>query len=30
MLSMPVRSYLRYQRRPVMFLPVYIGYERLV
>jgi glycerol-3-phosphate O-acyltransferase len=29
MLSMTVRSYLREPRRPVVFLPVYFGYERL-
>ena len=30
MLSMTVRSFLREPRRPVVFLPVYFGYERLV
>jgi len=30
MLSMTVRSYLRDPRRPLVFLPVYFGYERLV
>lgn len=30
MLSMTLRSYLRDPRRPVVFLPVYFGYERLV
>ncbi len=30
MLSMTVRSYLRGPRRPVVFLPVYFGYERVV
>ena len=30
MLSMTVRSYLRDPRRPVVFLPVYFGYERIV
>ncbi len=30
MLSMTVRSYLREPRRPVVFVPVYFGYERLV
>ncbi len=30
MLSMTVRSYLRDPKRPVVFLPVYFGYERLV
>jgi glycerol-3-phosphate O-acyltransferase len=29
MLSMTVRSYLRQPRRPVVFLPVYFGYERI-
>lgn len=29
MLSMTVRSFLREPRRPVVFLPVYFGYERL-
>jgi glycerol-3-phosphate O-acyltransferase len=30
MLSMSVRSFLRSPARPVMFQPIYIGYERLV
>ncbi|MGH8176418.1 MAG: glycerol-3-phosphate 1-O-acyltransferase PlsB [Steroidobacter sp.] len=30
MLSMTLRSYLRDPRRPLVFLPVYFGYERLV
>ncbi len=30
MLSMTVRSYLRDPKRPVVFLPVYFGYERVV
>jgi len=30
MLAMTVRSYLRELRRPVVFVPVYFGYERLV
>ena len=30
MLSMTVRSYLRDPKRPVVFLPVYFGYERIV
>ena len=30
MLSMTVRSYLREPRRPVVFVPVYFGYERVV
>jgi len=29
MLSMTVRSFLRQPRRPVVFLPVYFGYERI-
>ena len=29
MLAMTVRSYLRQPRRPVVFLPVYFGYERI-
>lgn len=29
MLSITVRAYLRYRNRPVLFQPVYIGYERL-
>ena len=29
MLSMTVRSYLREPRRPVVFVPVYFGYERI-
>jgi len=29
MLSMTVRSYLREPRRPVVFMPVYFGYERV-
>ena len=29
MLSMTVRSYLRQPRRPVVFIPVYFGYERI-
>jgi len=29
MLSMTVRSYLRKPRRPVVFIPVYFGYERI-
>ena len=29
MLSITVRAFLRYRNRPVMFQPVYIGYERL-
>jgi glycerol-3-phosphate O-acyltransferase len=30
MLSMTVRSYIRDPKRPVMFMPVYFGYERIV
>jgi glycerol-3-phosphate O-acyltransferase len=30
MLSMTVRSYLRTQTQPVMFQPIYVGYEKLV
>ena len=30
MLSMTVRSFLREPRRPLVFLPVYFGYERIV
>jgi glycerol-3-phosphate O-acyltransferase len=30
MLAMTLRSYIRDPRRPVVFLPVYFGYERLV
>src|SRR5665213_460321 len=30
MLSMTVRSYLREPRRPVVFVPVYFGYERIL
>jgi glycerol-3-phosphate O-acyltransferase len=30
MLSMTVRSYLRAPTRPIMFQPIYVGYERLV
>src|SRR3984957_16220255 len=30
MLSMTLRSYLRDPKRPVMFMPVYFGYERIV
>jgi glycerol-3-phosphate O-acyltransferase len=30
MLSMTLRSFLRESRRPVMFQPVYIGYEKLI
>ena len=30
MLAMTVRSFLRHPQRPVVFLPVYFGYERIV
>ncbi len=30
MLSMTIRSFLRHPQRPVAFLPVYFGYERVV
>jgi glycerol-3-phosphate O-acyltransferase len=30
MLSMTVRSFLRYPIRPIVFIPVYFGYERIV
>jgi glycerol-3-phosphate O-acyltransferase len=30
MLSMTVSSYVRYPKRPVVFMPVYFGYERIV
>jgi glycerol-3-phosphate O-acyltransferase len=30
MLAMTVRSYLREPRRPIVFVPVYIGYERIL
>lgn len=30
MVAMTVRSFLRHQARPVVFVPVYIGYEKLV
>jgi glycerol-3-phosphate O-acyltransferase len=30
MLAMTVRAYLRAPRRPVVFVPVYIGYEKLI
>src|SRR5258708_19049510 len=30
MLSMTVRAYLRAPKRPVVFMPVYFGYERIV
>lgn len=30
MLSMTVRSYLRNWRRPIVFVPIYIGYEKVI
>ncbi len=30
MLSMTVRGFLKYRKRPVVFIPVYIGYEKLL
>ena len=30
MLAMTVRSYLQSRQRPVVFVPIYVGYERLV
>lgn len=30
MLSMTVRSYLRNWRRPIVFVPIYIGYEKII
>ena len=30
MIAMTIRSYLRNQTRPVMFQPIYVGYEKLV
>ena len=30
MLSMTIRSFLKYRQRPVAFIPVYIGYEKLL
>ncbi len=30
MLAMTVRSFLKHPQRPVMFVPIYVGYERLV
>ncbi len=30
MVAMTVRSFLRHQERPVVFVPIYVGYERLV
>lgn len=30
MLSMTIRGYLKYRKRPVVFIPVYIGYEKMI
>ena len=30
MLAMTVRAYLKYQKRPIAFIPVYIGYEKMI
>ncbi|RKZ67534.1 MAG: glycerol-3-phosphate 1-O-acyltransferase, partial [Gammaproteobacteria bacterium] len=30
MLAMTVRSFLKYQKRPIAFIPVYIGYEKMI
>jgi len=30
MLSMTIRAFLKYQKRPVAFVPVYIGYEKMI
>jgi len=30
MLAMTVRSFLKYQQRPIAFIPVYIGYEKMI
>mgnify|MGYP001813452540 FL=1 len=30
MLAMTVRAFLKYQRRPIAFVPVYIGYEKMI
>jgi glycerol-3-phosphate O-acyltransferase len=30
MLAMTIRAFLKYQRRPVAFVPVYIGYEKMI
>ncbi len=30
MLAMTIRAFLKYQRRPVAFIPVYIGYEKMI
>ena len=30
MLAMTIRAFLKYQKRPIAFIPVYIGYEKMV
>ncbi len=30
MLAMTIRAFLKYQKRPVAFIPVYIGYEKMI
>ena len=30
MLAMTIRSFLKYQQRPIAFVPVYIGYEKMI
>ena len=30
MLAMTIRSFLKYQARPIAFIPVYIGYEKMI
>ncbi len=30
MLAMTIRAYLKYQQRPIAFIPVYIGYEKMI
>ena len=30
MLAMTVRAFLKYRKRPVAFIPVYVGYEKMI
>ncbi len=30
MLAMTIRAYLKYRKRPIAFIPVYIGYEKMI
>jgi glycerol-3-phosphate O-acyltransferase len=30
MLAMSIRAFLKYQKRPIAFIPVYIGYEKMI